>query len=106
MMKASGGKAVIDIYEDIGSWGISSADFKRELRGYGKLSEIDLSINSYGGVITDGFAMYNDLKETGANITVTIKGIAASIASYLQWLAIILNLMRMHFFISITLRFG
>lgn len=83
MMKASGGKAVIDIYEDIGSWGISSADFKRELRGYGKLSEIELSINSYGGVITDGFAMYNDLKETGANITVTIKGIAASIASYL-----------------------
>lgn len=82
-MKAVGGKAELSIYADIGFWGITAADFKKELNSYGKLNEIELSINSYGGEVYDGFAIYNDLKETGANITVTIKGIAASIASYI-----------------------
>ena len=42
---------------------------------------INVRINSDGGVVTDGIAIYNALKRHGATINVTVDGIAASIAS-------------------------
>src|SRR3546814_3727872 len=44
-------------------------------------SEITVRINSDGGVVTDGLAIYNALKRHPATISVVIDGIAASIAS-------------------------
>lgn len=82
-MKVQGKKAELSIYADVGFGGVTADSFRKELKSYGKLDEIDLRINSYGGEVYDGFAIYNDLKDTGAAITVTVTGIAASIASYI-----------------------
>lgn len=80
-MKAVNKKAEINIYADIGMWGMSAAMFKKELKSLGEFDTIDIRINSYGGEVFDGFAIYNLLKEQSADVSVIIDGIAASIAS-------------------------
>lgn len=44
-------------------------------------SSIDIHINSNGGDVFNGFAIYNALKQSKADITIYVDGIAASIAS-------------------------
>ncbi|HDS1834373.1 TPA: Clp protease ClpP [Stenotrophomonas maltophilia] len=72
------------IYGDIGDswWGesVAAADVVKQLNGI-TASTIEVRINSYGGSVTDGLAIYNALKRHKATINVTIDGIAASIAS-------------------------
>ncbi len=83
-IKAKGEKAEILIYEDIGEgWlgGISAKLFADEVKKLGKLKEINVRINSYGGSVFDGLAIYNTLRNNPARIVVAIDGIAASIAS-------------------------
>lgn len=77
-------KAEILIYEDIGEgWmgGLSAKRFADELKALGALTEINVRINSAGGSVFDGVAMYNTLRNNGARIVVDIDGLAASIAS-------------------------
>jgi len=78
-------KAEIYIYEQIGEdfWsggGVTAKAFQKELSEI-KASQIDLHINSPGGVVFDGITIYNLLKHHPANITTYIDGLAASIAS-------------------------
>lgn len=76
--------AEVLIYEDIGDgWlgGVSAKGFVEELNGLGELSEINVRINSDGGSVFDGLAIYNALVRHPANIKIHIDGIAASIAS-------------------------
>jgi ATP-dependent protease ClpP protease subunit len=77
--------AEILIYSDIGeSWfseGLTAKAFLKELRALGDLATIDVRINSNGGSVFDGLAIYNGLKAHKARKTVHIDGIAASIAS-------------------------
>lgn len=78
-------KAEIWIYEEIGEdfWtggGITAKNFQKELSDI-KAGQIDLHINSPGGLVFDGLAIYNLLKNHPANITTYIDGLAASIAS-------------------------
>ncbi|HHA2858117.1 peptidase [Stenotrophomonas maltophilia] len=72
------------IYGDIGdSWygeSVAAADVVKQLNDI-TASTIDVRINSYGGSVTDGLAIYNALKRHKATINVSIDGIAASIAS-------------------------
>ena len=82
--KAKGEKAEILIYDDIGEgWfgGISAKSFADEVKKLGNIKEINVRINSYGGSVFDGLAIYNTLKKHPANVTVDVDGIAASIAS-------------------------
>ncbi|WKZ15437.1 MAG: phage major capsid protein [Candidatus Jettenia caeni] len=77
--------AEILIYEEIGKsyWdenGIDAKTFVKEL-GNIKAKQINLRINSPGGSVYDGLAIYNALKRHDANITTYVDGIAASIAS-------------------------
>lgn len=51
------------------------------LDGLGDVQEIDLHINSGGGSVFAGIAIYNMLKRHRAKVTTYIDGIAASIAS-------------------------
>ena len=77
-------KAEVLIYEDIGDgWmgGLSAKRFADELNALGKLSEINVRINSPGGSVFDGVAIYNTLRNNGARIIVDIDGLAASISS-------------------------
>ena len=78
-------KAEIWIYEEIGEgfWtggGVTAKNFQKELSAI-KASQIDLHINSPGGVVFDGITIYNLLKNHPANVTTYIDGLAASIAS-------------------------
>ncbi len=83
--QARGNRGEIWLYDQIGAsyWGegISSKSFSKELNALGRVSDIDLRINSEGGDVFDGFAIYNMLAQHPANINVYVDGIAASIAS-------------------------
>lgn len=74
--------AEIAIFEEIGMWGVTAKDFIADLK---KLSAktITLSINSPGGSVFDALAIFNALRNSGAEITVRVMGIAASAASYI-----------------------
>ncbi len=79
---ASDDEAEIFIYDEIGYWGTTANDFVSELREI-KASKIALHINSPGGDVFDGIAIYNALVRHKADITVYIDGIAASAASFI-----------------------
>ena len=84
-VKAKANKqADIYIYEEIGDgWygGVSARQFAKDLRDLGDLDQINLKINSPGGNVFDGNAIYNLLKQHKARVIVSIDGLAASIAS-------------------------
>ena len=74
--------AEISIYDEIGGWGISAQQFAKDFKALGNnLKQINLHIHSPGGDVFDGIAIYNLLKNHPANKTVTIDGLAASMAS-------------------------
>jgi ATP-dependent Clp protease, protease subunit len=73
--------AEIVIYDEIGAFGIPAKAFLDELKALGRIAELTVRINSPGGSVFDGVAIYNALKRHDAAITVWIDGIAASIAS-------------------------
>jgi ATP-dependent Clp protease protease subunit len=83
--KDSGKRAEIYIYEDVGEgWfgGFTAKQFSSELTALGKsLTQIDLHINSYGGDVFDGLAIYNLLVQHPARVHSHVDGVAASIAS-------------------------
>lgn len=78
-----GKKAEIVIYEDIGDvWGGATAKtFADDLKKLGDVGEINVRINSGGGNVFDGIAIYNSLKRHPARVVVDVDGLAASIAS-------------------------
>lgn len=78
--RSDGDRAEITLYEDIGFWGVTAAAMRRELDDI-DAAEILLRINSLGGDVFDGIAIYNDLLDHPARVSVEITGIAASIAS-------------------------
>jgi ATP-dependent Clp protease protease subunit len=73
--------AEILIYDEIGAFGILAKAFLDELKALGPVAELTVRINSPGGSVFDGVAIYNALKRHDAAITVWVDGIAASIAS-------------------------
>ena len=80
-IKAAGNTAEISIYEEIGYWGVTAKDFAADLNALKGITDITLRINSPGGSVFDGMAIYNLLKQHQAQITVYIDGLAASMAS-------------------------
>src|SRR5262249_57008858 len=76
--------AQIFIYEDVGEGffgGVSAAQFKDDLAKIGAVDQIDLHINSFGGDVFDGLAIYRLLVDNKAKVVSFIDGFAASIAS-------------------------
>nr|WP_240765250.1 ClpP-like prohead protease/major capsid protein fusion protein [Escherichia coli] len=81
-MQAGGqGDANIYIYDEIGFWGITAKQFVCDLNDLGDITHINLHINSPGGDVFEGIAIFNALKNHGAAITVYVDGVAASMAS-------------------------
>lgn len=68
------------LYGEIGCWGITASDLIAELQ-YVTAPEITVHVNSPGGEIFEGIAIYNALRSHPASVTVRVDGIAASIAS-------------------------
>lgn len=75
------GSAAIYVYDEIGYWGVTAADFVAELSELTGVSSIDLHINSPGGEVFEGLAIMNCLRSHPASVTTYVDGIAASIAS-------------------------
>lgn len=74
--------AKIAIYDEIGSFGISSKKFYDDLVNTTQRTQpVTVHINSPGGSIFDGLAIYNMLKNHTGRVTVQIDGLAASMAS-------------------------
>lgn len=59
----------------------SATHFREELESHPDVNQINIYINSYGGSVFEGTAIYNQLKRHPAHKTVYVDGIAASIAS-------------------------
>lgn len=76
--------AEVFIYGDIGqSWwdeSVTAADFVKEISAL-DVDKLAVRINSVGGSVPDGLAIYNALKRHRASVTVSIDGMAMSIAS-------------------------
>jgi ATP-dependent protease ClpP protease subunit len=73
--------AEISIHDEIGACGVTAKAFLAELKELESAGRITLRINSPGGSVFDGIAIYNALRRHPARITVVVEGIAASIAS-------------------------
>ena len=72
------------LYDQVGEGyfgGMSAKQFTDDLNKLGQVDTINLRINSPGGSVFDGVAIYNALKRHPARIEVDVDGIAASIAS-------------------------
>lgn len=83
-MKAKGASvAEVYIYEDIGKrfGGVSDKQFAVDLKALGAVSTIHVRLNSYGGDVFEGLAIYRLLADHPATVVSFIDGIAASIAS-------------------------
>lgn len=82
--KAQSEEAEIWLYDEIGEgWfsGVTAKQFIKDLKSLGKVKKIHLHLNSPGGDVFEGMAIYNSLKSHKARKYVSIDGLAASIAS-------------------------
>lgn len=79
------GAAVIRIFGDIGeSWwsdSVSAAGFAEQLDALGDVSALEIRLNSPGGDMFDGIAIFNTLRSHPARVTTYVDGLAASAAS-------------------------
>lgn len=60
---------------------VTAESFNSDLKALGDIDELDVYINSYGGSVFQGQAIYSILRRHKAHKTVYVDGIAASIAS-------------------------
>ena len=78
--KSGNNETTVTLYDEIGAFGAGSKEFLADL---GKLSgqHIHLRINSPGGSVIEGTAIYNALRRHEGGLTVHIDAMAASMAS-------------------------
>lgn len=86
-MSTEGKTAQIVVYGDITSWpwiesDVSSWSLSKQLSALpADVEELEVRINSYGGDVAEGVAIYNALKAHKATVTTVCDGFACSIAS-------------------------
>ena len=80
-IEAKGGKSThIHIYDEIGVHGVTAKSFLEDLKDL-KGKDITVHINSAGGDVFQGQAIYSALKSYTGKVTVKIEGLAASMAT-------------------------
>lgn len=79
--KPNAGKTpVLSVLDDVGAYGVSAKDFLNDLSTV-EGDSVDVEINSPGGDVFAGLAIYNGLRASGKTINVKVIGLAASAAS-------------------------
>jgi ATP-dependent Clp protease protease subunit len=75
-------EAEVFVYGDIGGWwdGVQADEFAKEIATL-DVQTLNVRLNSPGGLVFDGVAIYNALARHSAKVVVHVEGIAASIAS-------------------------
>jgi len=86
-MAASDAPETVTIYDVIGedAWtggGFTAKRMNAALRSIGA-KDVTVKINSPGGSTFEGFAIYNELRQHKAKVTIEVMGIAASAAAYI-----------------------
>lgn len=82
MLKQSADVAEIEIFDEIDSfWGLGPKEFKARFDEVKDAKTIKLQLNSVGGSVFDGMAIYNILATARDRLEVEIVGLAASISS-------------------------
>jgi ATP-dependent protease ClpP protease subunit len=77
-----GATARVDVYDDIGGGffgGVSATDFAGALAGV--RGQLEVHINSGGGVVWDGIAIASAIRGHKGRVTTVVDGLAASVAS-------------------------
>ena len=82
ILNISQAETEVTIYDFIGEFGVSAADFIRELAAI-KTPKISLRVNSPGGDVFDGLAIFNAIGRHKSEVMAHIDGIAASAASFI-----------------------
>lgn len=86
-IRAAGNSRTAEVYifGDIGEswWSDQTVTARQFVNDLDKLDAeiLNVRINSYGGAVSDGLAIYNALRRHRAKKTVTVEGVAVSIAS-------------------------
>lgn len=85
-LEQDGTNVDIEIYGDITSWewldsDMSSYTLAQRIKGLTDVDTITVGINSYGGEVSEGLAIYNALKNSPAKVTTRCDGFACSAAS-------------------------
>lgn len=80
MKAAAGGVAELIMYGDVG-WDFSAKQIATDLRAMGKITQLKAYIQSGGGDVIDGMAIYNILARWPCQKSICIESIAASMAS-------------------------
>lgn len=89
-IKMRGDHADVLLYDVIGkSWdgGIGAKEFRDEIQRVKDYKTIDIRINSSGGDVFEGIAIFNVIRDLGDKVTIRVDAIAASIASYIAMAA-------------------
>ena len=84
-LESAGSEAEIYIFGEITSWpylesDVSSYTLAREIQGL-EAEQINVHINSYGGEVAEGLAIYNVLRDHKAKVKTVCDGFACSISS-------------------------
>lgn len=74
--------SLVYVYDMIGEWGVTAQDFVNELSAI-STPNIELHVNSEGGQVFDGIAIYTALKNHPANVVAYVDALAASAASFI-----------------------
>lgn len=82
--RPSDGATVIDFFDEVGTFGIGVADFKERLPASG---DVVVRLNSPGGDVFDGLAIFNLLRAHSGHVRVEVLGVAASAASLIAMAA-------------------
>lgn len=69
------------IFDEIGLYGVDAKSFIEEIKGISNDASVLLRINSPGGSVIDGLAIYDAVNRMPQKVTARIEGLAASMAS-------------------------
>jgi ATP-dependent Clp protease, protease subunit len=80
IQQTENGEAEISLFDEIGFGGTSAKEFIGELKALAG-QHIHLRVNSVGGSVVEGTAIYNALRRHKGGLTVHVEALAASMAS-------------------------
>ena len=79
------GPTQVHIFDEIGYFGVTASDFAADLAGV--KGAVEVHLNTPGGEVFDGIAIYNALKQRDDIVRVVVDSLAASIGSVIAMAA-------------------
>lgn len=83
---ASADVAEVSIFDEISPWGITAQDFISAIKGI-TAPVVNMHLNTPGGDVYDGIAIYNEIRNHPATFRAYIPGLAASIGTVIAMAA-------------------